>query len=308
MSETIAKISDAALANQTAFRWKTIDGIRIFYREAGSPNSPTLVLLHGFPTSSHMYRDLIPQLASEFHLIAPDYPGFGYSDQPLVDQFNYTFDSLAQLMERFLEAIGVTNFSIYIQDYGAPIGFRLFTANPKRIQSIISQNGNAYDEGLGPFWDDIMKPYWANKNPETEKKMLVTVAPETTEYQYTEGYRRPELISPDTYTLDQVGLDRPGNAAIQLALAYDYQNNLKLYPDWHEALRRHQPPVLAVWGKNDPFFIPPGAEAFKKDVPGAWVRFVDSGHFALEDRYIEIAEHIKEFRMANPTQISAAEP
>ena len=306
MSETTAKISDAVLANQTAFRWKTIDGIKIFYREAGSPNSPTLVLLHGFPTSSHMYRDLIPQLASEFHLIAPDYPGFGYSDQPPVDRFEYTFDSLAELMDRFLDAIEVTNFSIYIQDYGAPIGFRLFTANPKRIQSIISQNGNAYDEGLGPFWDDIMKPYWANKNPETEKKMLVTVALETTKYQYTEGYRRPELISPDTYTLDQMGLDRPGNAAIQLALAYDYQNNVKLYPTWHEALRRHQPPVLAVWGKNDPFFIPPGAEAFKKDVPGAQVRLIDSGHFALEDRYVEIAEHIKEFRRANPTQIAGA--
>ena len=306
MSETTAKISDAVLANQTAFRWKTIDGIKIFYREAGSPNSPTLVLLHGFPTSSHMYRDLIPQLASEFHLIAPDYPGFGYSDQPPVDRFEYTFDSLAELMDRFLDAIEVTNFSIYIQDYGAPIGFRLFTANPKRIQSIISQNGNAYDEGLGPFWDDIMKPYWANKNPETEKKMLVTVALETTKYQYTEGYRRPELISPDTYTLDQMGLDRPGNAAIQLALAYDYQNNVKLYPTWHETLRRHQPPVLAVWGKNDPFFIPPGAEAFKKDVPGAQVRLIDSGHFALEDRYVEIAEHIKEFRRANPTQIAGA--
>jgi pimeloyl-ACP methyl ester carboxylesterase len=304
MTGNIAQISDAALAKQTAFRWKTVDGIRIFYREAGSPTSPTLVLLHGFPTSSHMYRDLIPQLASEFHLVAPDYPGFGYTDQPPIDRFKYTFDSIAGLMDRFLDAIGVKNFSIYIQDYGAPIGFRLFTANPKRIQSIISQNGNAYDEGLGPFWDDIMKPYWANKNPETEKKMLITVAPETTKYQYTEGYLRPELISPDTYTLDQVGLDRPGNAAIQLALAYDYQNNVKLYPAWHEALRRHQPPVLAVWGKNDPFFIPPGAEAFKKDVRGAWVRFVDSGHFALEDRYVEIAEHIKEFRRANPTQIA----
>lgn len=299
---------DSAAAVQAAYRWKEVDGIRVFYREAGSRRSPTLILLHGFPTSSHMFRDLIPQLAADFHLIAPDYPGFGYTDQPSMAEFEYTFDSIAGLMRKFLDAVGVTKYSIYIQDYGSPIGFRLFVTHPERIQSIITQNGNAYNEGLGPFWAEFMEPYWASRNPETEKKMMTTVTPEITKFQYTEGVRRPEFLSPDSYTLDQINLDRPGNAAIQMALAYDYRNNVKRYPHWHETLRLHQPPILAVWGKNDPFFIPAGAEAFKGDVPGAEVHFVDSGHFALEERYLEIAEHIKRFRLNHSSRITSMAP
>ena len=294
MSETMS-VGSSGAGVQTRYKRRTVDNINIFYREAGSPERPTLVLLHGFPTSSHMFRDLIPQLAPHYHLIAPDMPAFGYSDQPSMSDFVYTFDSIAALMGRFLEAIGVRRFSMYVQDYGSPIGFRLFVAHPERIEAIITQDGNAYVEGLGPFWAEYMEPYWKDRNPATEKKIAQTVAPETTKYQYTAGFPDPELVSPDSYTLDQMTLDRPGNREIQLALAYDYQNNVSQYPVWHAALRKHQPAVLAVWGKNDPFFLPPGAEAFRRDVPDAEVHFVDSGHFALEDQYMAIAQHILAF-------------
>jgi pimeloyl-ACP methyl ester carboxylesterase len=277
------------------YQTRRVDGLNIFYREAGSSSQPTIVLLHGFPSSSHMYRDLIPKLAVSYHVIAADMPGFGYSDQPTVEEFDYTFDHLANVMDHFLDSIGLTRYSIYIQDYGSPVGFRLFLKHPERIQAIISQNGNAYEEGLSPFWGESIVPYWKEKNPETEKKIRGLLTLETTKFQYTQGFRNPEDVSPDSYTFDQMTLDRPGNAQIQLALFYDYQNNVKQYPLWHEMLRRVHPPVLAVWGKNDPIFLPAGADAFKKDVPDAEIHFVDSGHFALEEDVNAIANYVLAF-------------
>jgi pimeloyl-ACP methyl ester carboxylesterase len=286
--------STAALT-QVRYKRKAVDGIGIFYREGGDPGKPTVVLLHGFPSSSHMFRDLIPRLAGRYHVIAPDFPGFGYSDQPTTIQFKYTFDSIADLMDKFLQAIGVARYSIYIQDYGAPVGMRLFFNHPERIQAIITQNGNAYVEGLGGFWADTMEPYWKDRNPVTEKKVRGLLTLESTKYQYSVGVKDPEALSPDSYTFDQMTLDRPGNAEIQLALVYDYQNNVARYPMWHETLRKVKPPVLAVWGKNDPFFIPAGAEGFKRDVPDAEIHFVDTGHFALEEQASAIADHIVRF-------------
>jgi pimeloyl-ACP methyl ester carboxylesterase len=280
---------------QVRYRRRAINEIEIFYREAGDPSKPTVVLLHGFPSSSHMFRDLIAKLAGRYHLIAPDYPGFGYSDQPTMTQFSYTFDSIADLVDKFLQALGIARYSIYIQDYGAPVGMRLFLNNPERIQAIITQNGNAYTEGLGGFWADTMEPYWKDRNPVTEKKVRDLLTLEATKYQYSVGIKNPEALSPDSYTFDQITLDRPGNGEIQLALVYDYQNNVARYPKWQETLRKIKPPVLAVWGKNDPFFTPAGAEAFKRDVPGAEIYFFDTGHFALEEQSGPIAEHIVRF-------------
>jgi len=284
---------------QVRYRRRVVNNIGIFYREAGGRGKPTVVLLHGFPSSSHMFRDLIGRLAGRYHVIAPDYPGFGYSDQPAPTQFEYTFDSIADIMEKFLHAVGVAKYSIYIQDYGAPVGMRLFFNHPERIQAIITQNGNAYTEGLGGFWADTMEPYWKDRNPATEKKVRGLLTLESTKYQYSVGVKEPEALNPDSYTFDQMTLDRPGNAEIQLALIYDYQNNVARYPKWHEALRKVKPPVLAVWGKNDPFFIPAGAEAFKRDVPDAEIHFVDTGHFALEEQAGRIADHIVCFLSAH---------
>ena len=290
--------NSAAALTQVRYRRRVVDGVGIFYREAGDPSNPTVVLLHGFPSSSHMFRDLIPKLAGGYHVIAPDYPGFGYSDQPMTTHFEYTFDSIADLVDKFLLAEGVARYSIYMQDYGAPVGMRLFFNYPERIQAIITQNGNAYTEGLGGFWADTMEPYWKDRNPITEKKVRGLFTLESTKYQYSVGVKDPEALSPDSYTFDQMSLDRPGNAEIQLALVYDYQNNVARYPQWHETLRKIKPPVLAVWGKNDPFFIPAGADAFKRDVPDAEIHFVDTGHFALEEQADPIAEHIVRFLSA----------
>jgi pimeloyl-ACP methyl ester carboxylesterase len=281
--------------NQTTYKTQRVDGIKIFYREAGSPSRPTIVLLHGFPSSSHMFRDLIPLLSPRYHVIAADMPGYGYSDQPSAEQFVYTFDHIAEVMDDFLDSVGITKYSIYLQDYGSPIGFRLFLKHPDRIQAIITQNGNASEEGLSSFWSESIEPYWKQKTPATEKKIRELLTLETTRFQYTKGVVDPEHVSPDSYTFDQLTLDRPGNDVIQLALFYDYQNNVKQYPQWHEALRKYKPPVLAVWGKNDPIFLPAGAEAFKRDVPDAEIHFVDSGHFALEDHVEEISEYINRF-------------
>jgi len=286
-------------ASQIHYKTQRVDDLNIFYREAGLPSRPTIVLLHGFPSSSHMYRDLIPKLAVSYHVVAADMPAFGYTDQPSVDKFEYTFDHLASVMDHFLDSISVTRYSIYIQDYGAPVGFRLFLKHPGRIQAIITQNGNAYEEGLSPFWDESIAPYWKEKTPETEKKIRALLTLATTKFQYTQGFRNPEHVSPDSYTFDQMTLDRPGNAAIQLALFYDYQNNVKQYPQWHEALRKVHPPVLAVWGRNDPIFLPAGAEAFKKDVPDTEIHFVDSGHFALEEDGDPIANYVLAFLAKN---------
>jgi pimeloyl-ACP methyl ester carboxylesterase len=287
-----------AALTQVRYRRRVVDGVGIFYREAGDPSNPTVVLLHGFPSSSHMFRDLIPRLAGRYHVIAADYPGFGYSDQPMMTHFEYTFDSIADLVDKFLHAVGVAKYSIYMQDYGAPVGMRLFFNHPERIQAIITQNGNVYTEGLGGFWADTMEPYWKDRNPITEKKVRGLLTLESTKYQYSVGVKDPEALSPDSYTFDQMTLDRPGNAEIQLGLVYDYQNNVARYPKWHETLRRVKPPVLAVWGKNDPFFIPAGAEAFKRDVPDAEIYFLDTGHFALEEHAQAIAEHIVRFLSA----------
>ncbi len=281
--------------SEITYKTKKADGVNIFYREAGSPSRPTIVLLHGFPSSSHMFRDLIPLLSPHYHIIAADMPGFGYSDQPAPAEFSYTFDHMADVMDAFLDSVGVQKYSIYIQDYGSPVGFRLFLKHPDRIQAIITQNGNAYSEGLSSFWSESIEPYWKERNRETEAKIRELLTSDTTKFQYTKGYVAPERVSPDSYYFDQMTLDRPGNAAIQLALFYDYQNNVKQYPMWHEALRRYKPPVLAVWGKNDPIFLPAGAEAFSRDVPNAEIHLIDSGHFALEDHARDIAGYIDAF-------------
>jgi pimeloyl-ACP methyl ester carboxylesterase len=275
-----------------------VDGLNLFYREAGNPARPTVVLLHGFPSSSHMYRNLIPKLAAHYHVIAPDYPGFGYSDQPAAADFGYTFDHLAAVTDDLLNSLNLGKYSIYVQDYGSPAGFRLFVKHPERIQAIITQNGNAYEEGLSPAWADI-RAYWKDKSPKNEAKIrgLLTLA--TTKFQYTAGYHDPSLVSPDAWTFDQAILDRPGNQAVQLALFYDYQNNVAQYDLWHTALRKFHPPVLATWGKNDPFFLPAGAYAFKRDVPGAEIHLLDTGHFALEEDGDQIADYILKFLHKN---------
>lgn len=294
-----AQAKAAMVQLDISYHYQKVGGISIFYREAGSPSRPTVVLLHGYPSSSHMYRDLIPKLASRYHVIAPDMPGFGYSDQPALANFDYTFAHLTDVMDDFLNAISVQKYSIYVMDYGSPIGFRLFVKHPERIQAIISQSGNAYSEGLSPFWAEFLVPYWKERNPETEKKARELLTLEITKFQYTKGFRNPENVNPDSYTFDQMGLDRPGNAEIQMALFYDYQTNVKQYSQWHDVLRRVQPPVLCVWGKNDPIFIPPGAEAFRRDVPKVEIHFVDTGHFALEEDLDEIASRTLAFLARN---------
>lgn len=264
-----------------------------------------MVLLHGFPSSSHMFRDLIPQLAGKFHVIAPDYPGFGYSDAPSANEFEYTFDNLAAHVEELLlKNLGLKQFSIYVQDYGAPVGYRIASKHPDAIQSIVVQNGNAYAEGIGAGFD-VMKPFWANRNPETEKPVRDILKKQTTVFQYTHGVKDTEAISPDSYTLDQLFLDRPGNAAIQLDLLYNYQSNLALYDRWHEYFRKSQPKMLIVWGKNDPFFTVEGAKAYQRDLADAELHFIDTGHFALEDSSDFIAERIREF-LTSQVQKSAA--
>ena len=282
-------------SSRVLYKDANVDGLRVFYREAGPKQGPDVVLLHGFPSSSHMFRELMPLLANKYHVIAPDYPGYGYSDAPPADKFSYTFDHLADVIDHFLDRQNITRYSIYIQDYGSPVGFRLATRHPERIQAIITQNGNAYDEGLSPFWAEYLYPYWNERNPETEAKVRQLLTLETTKFQYQQGYRDAAHISPDTWTFDQAGLDRPGNDRIQLDLAYDYRVNPPLYPKWHRYLRDKQPPVLAVWGKNDPIFSAPGAEAFLRDAPKTELHLLDTGHFALEEDAPEIGRLIHAF-------------
>ena len=279
----------------TTYHYANAGGQKLFYREAGSKDSPTLVLLHGFPSSSHMFRDLIPQLADKFHVIAPDYVGFGYSDAPTANEFKYNFDNLAAHVEELLfDVLGLTRFSIYVQDYGAPVGYRIASKHPDAIEGIVVQNGNAYTEGIGAAFDP-MKPFWANRNSETEKPVRGLLAKEMTILQYTHGAEDSERISPDSYTMDQFLLDRPGNDAIQLDLLYDYQSNVALYPGWQEYFRTQQPRMLIVWGKNDPFFTVEGAQAYQRDLPKAKLHLIDTGHFALEDSSDFIAQRIREF-------------
>jgi pimeloyl-ACP methyl ester carboxylesterase len=279
----------------TTYHHADVKGLKLFYREAGSKDSPTVVLLHGFPSSSHMFRDLIPQLADKFHVIAPDYIGFGYSDAPRVNEFEYTFDNLAAYVEELLfRNLGLKQFSIYVQDYGAPIGYRIASKHPDAIRGIVVQNGNAYVEGIGGAFDP-MKPFWANRNAETEKPVRDLLTKEMTMFQYTHGVGDSERISPDSYTVDQFFLDRPGNAAIQLNLLHNYQSNVVLYEGWHEYFRSRQPRMLILWGKNDPFFTVEGAKAYKRDLPNAEFHLIDTGHFALEDSSAFIAERIRKF-------------
>jgi pimeloyl-ACP methyl ester carboxylesterase len=279
----------------TTYHHGTVRGLKLFYREAGSKNAPAIVLLHGFPSSSHMFRDLIPQLADQFHVIAPDYLGFGYSDAPDTNEFKYTFDNLAAYVDELLFGVlSLKKFTIYVQDYGAPVGYRIASRHQDAIEGIVVQNGNAYVEGIGGAFDP-MKPFWANRNAETEKPVRGLLTKETTIFQYTHGVKNTERISPDAYTVDQISLDRDGNDAIQLDLLYDYQSNLALYEDWHGFFRSKQPKTLIVWGKNDPFFTVEGAQAYLRDIPKAELHLLDTGHFALEDSCDLIAQRIKEF-------------
>ncbi len=271
-----------------------VNGSAIFYREAGPANAPTILLLHGFPTSSHMFRDLIPVLAKRYHVIAPDLPGFGFSDAPERAQFAYTFEHLAQVIDQFTQSIGLERYAIYVFDYGAPVGFRLAVAHPERILAIISQNGNAYEEGLSQGWNPIQK-YWNQPNDENRAALRAFLAPEATKWQYLHGVQDESLIAPEAYTLDSALLARPGNDEIQLDLFLDYASNVALYPKFQQYFRTQRPPLLATWGKHDPFFLPAGAEAFKRDIPTAEVRFYDTGHFALETHSREIADAIVQF-------------
>jgi len=279
---------------KTRHRFVDVDGLKIFYREAGADTAPPLLLLHGFPTSSHMFRDLIPVLVDCCHIVAPDLPGFGFSAAPDRAQFRYTFDHLASVIERFTTVAGLTRYAVYVFDYGAPVGFRLATSHPDRITAIISQNGNAYEDGLSEGWNPIQR-YWKEPTPDNRAALREFLTPEATKWQYMHGVHDESLIAPEGYTLDSALLARPGNDEIQLDLFLDYASNVALYPKFHDYFRTHRPPLLAVWGKNDLFFLPSGAEAFKRDNRNAEVRFLDTGHFALETHASEIAAAIRGF-------------
>jgi pimeloyl-ACP methyl ester carboxylesterase len=268
------------------------DGVRIYYREAGPENAPVLLLLHGFPSSSHMFRELIPRMATRYRVIAPDLPGFGFTTVPEKRNYKYSFDALAHTMEEFVDTLGLKRYALYVFDYGAPVGYRLAVAHPERVTAIVSQNGNAYEEGLGDSWAPIRR-YWSNPNAENREVVRRNILTfEGTYFQYTAGVPDPKTVAPESYTLDQALLERPGNTEIQLDLFLDYASNVKLYPKFQAYFRESKPPFLAIWGKNDPFFAPPGAEAYRRDNPNATVEFLNTGHFALETHVDEIAAAI----------------
>ena len=287
------------LIPHTSIRRVNADGVTIFYREAGAANAPVVLLLHGFPTSSFQFRELISGLADRYRVIAPDYPGFGFTEVTEQRRYKYSFDALANAVLALTDALQLKRYALYVFDYGAPVGLRLAMARPERVTAIVSQNGNAYEDGLGDAWGPIRK-YWAEptaENREVIRKNILTL--EGTRWQYTHGVIDPEGVPPESYTLDAALLERPGNKDIQLDLFLDYATNVKLYPKFQEYFRKSKPHLLAIWGKNDPFFIPPGAEAFRKDLPNAKVQFLDTGHFAIETHAVEIAAAIKEFFDAN---------
>lgn len=276
------------------YRSTDVSGLRVFYRESGASDAPGLLLLHGYPSAGHMFRDLIPQLADRFHIVAPDLPGFGQSDMPGRDSFTYTFEALTDVLEDFTDAIGFDRYALYVFDYGAPTGFRLAVRRPERVTAIITQNGNAYEEGLSDGWNPV-RAYWKDPTQANRDAIRTLLQPETTVWQYTHGVPDASQVSPDGYTLDNHYLARPGAHEIQLDLFLDYASNVELYPKFQEYFRTRRPPLLAVWGRNDPFFLPAGAEAFKRDIPGADIRLLDTGHFALETHATEIATAIREF-------------
>ncbi len=291
--EAVAKPADDD--QRVHFRTQTVDGVELFYREAGPKTAPTVLLLHGFPTSSHMFRTLIPALADRYHVVAPDLPGFGFTRVSETAHYTYSFAALTETVAKFTDALGLKHYAIYVFDYGAPVGLRLALRNPERIAAIISQNGNAYEEGLNPEGWNPVQAYWKNPTAENRNALRAFLKPEATRWQYTHGAPDASLVAPESYTLDQVNLDAPGSADIQLDLFGDYQSNVALYPKFQDFLRTRKPPLLAVWGRNDPFFLPAGAEAYKRDVPGAEVHLLDAGHFALETHSEEIAALIRDF-------------
>jgi pimeloyl-ACP methyl ester carboxylesterase len=277
----------------TFLRRVMADGISIFYREAGPADRPVVLLLHGFPTSSFQFRELIPRLADKYRVIAPDLPGFGFTEVLAERNYRYTFDSLAKSIEAFTDALALQRYALYIFDFGAPTGLRLAVSRPERVTAIFSQNGNAYEEGLGETWAPI-KQYWNEETAENREMVRNLLGADGIRFQYFHGVPNPAIIAPESYTLDTALIGRPGNMEIQLDLHLDYRNNIPVYPKFHEYFRQYKPPLMAIWGKNDPFFIPAGAEAYKKDLPSASIRFVDSGHFALETHVDEIAEGMRE--------------
>jgi pimeloyl-ACP methyl ester carboxylesterase len=283
-----------AAVPQVTFHYAQVDNVKVFYRRAGDPTAPTVLLLHGFPTSSFMYRDLIPKLADRYHVIAPDLPGFGLTEAPERGKYAYTFDQLARTMDRFTEVLRLKSYALQVFDYGAPVGWRLATAHPDRVTAIVSQNGNAYEEGLAEGWTPIQK-YWKDPSQANREALRGFLTADAIKWQYTHGVKDATRVAPDPYLLDAALVSRPGNIDIQLDLFLDYANNVRKYPEFQAYFRKHRPPVLAVWGANDPFFLPAGAQAWKRDVPDAEIRFFDTGHFALETHIDEIAPVIREF-------------
>lgn len=284
----------AGRAFPTLHKTTAIEGVDIFYREAGPADAPTVLLLHGFPTSSHMFRNLIPQLSDRFHVIAPDYPGFGNSGQPAMDEFEYSFENFSLVIEKLLAKLRIESYSLYLMDYGAPIGFRIAARHPEKVLSLIIQNGNAYDEGLKEFWDPIKK-YWNDRTSENAEPLKGFITREGVKWQFTHGVRNPAVISPDNWNMDLAHLGREGNSAIQLQLFYDYRTNVPLYPEWQRYFRKHQPPTLIVWGKNDIIFPADGAYPYKRDLNNLEFHLLDTGHFALEEDGDLIAEYINGF-------------
>jgi pimeloyl-ACP methyl ester carboxylesterase len=299
MTEALTTPAPASTIPLTSIHQVNADGVKVFYRAAGDPSAPVVLLLHGFPTSSFMFRELIPRLADRYRVIAPDLPGFGFTEIPAERKYKYSFEALASTIDAFTRVLGLNRYAIYVFDYGAPTGLRLAMAHPERISAIISQNGNAYEEGLGDAWGPI-RAYWSAptaENREVIRQNVLTL--EGTRWQYTHGVANPDSVTPESYILDMALMDRPGNKEIQLDLFLDYASNVKLYPKFQEYFRKSRPPLLAIWGKNDPFFIPPGAEAYRRDLPNARVQFLDTGHFAIETHVVEIATAMREFLAEN---------